>query len=120
MAGSRRMCPCVCASKMKDTDSEEELKEAFKSRSSIWMTARQKNTMFSLILHTIEGHAIEHAMTFLMAKGYTIESIIHGGFLTEQNSNPKLSLTEINKYVNSKNGLGLEFDWEKFAQNVSK
>ena len=68
--------------------------------------------MFSRITHKIEREAIEHAMNFL--KGYTVGSVIHDGFLIKKNSGPKPRLDEINEYVHSKNGLGLEFDWEDF------
>ena len=55
----------------------------FKDQDVSYMNKKEKDHMFSLILHKYEREAVEHAMKFLTAKGYIVGGVIHAGLLIE-------------------------------------
>jgi hypothetical protein len=106
------MLPTIFTDLQREYESWQEL--VFKDIDVSSWDKKKKDHMLSIMLHTIERQAIEHAIKFLTAKGYIVGSVIHDGFLIEKNSGPKPNLHEIDKHVDNQNSLGLNFDWEEF------
>ena len=77
------------------------------------MSDKMKRSSFALILQTLERRCVCHAIKFVLSMEYVVGSIIHDGFLIEQEKSKPI-LTEVNKYVSEKMSFEMKFAWEEF------